>query len=247
MEEQFLRTAMLLGEEGVKNLSRKRVAVFGVGGVGGHVVEALARSGVGAIDLIDNDIVNPSNINRQLIATWDTVGRQKTEVMKERVASINPRCLVETHNLFFLPEREEELPFDRYDYIVDAIDTVTAKIALVMIAQERNIPIISSMGTGNKLDPTKLEITDLYATSTCPLAKVMRRELKRLGVKKLTVLYSTEVARKPLEISGEGETVSETTDKPYVKRAPGSNAFVPACAGLMIGGYVVLKLSGAEK
>lgn len=238
MKEQFIRTAMLLGEEGIDRLQTKRVAVFGIGGVGGHVVEALARSGVGALDLIDNDVVSVSNINRQIIATYDTVGRYKTEVMKERVLSINPECKVTIYNTFYLPEERDKFPFTEYDYIVDAIDTVTAKIDLAVISQELSIPLISSMGTGNKLDPSQFEITDIYKTSVCPLAKVMRKELRDRGVKKLKVIYSKEEARKPLPL--EEEAQSETKRR----ATPGSTAFVPAVAGLMIAGEVIRELAG---
>lgn len=238
MKEQFIRTAMLLGEEGIDKLQTKRVAVFGIGGVGGHVVEALARSGVGALDLIDNDVVSVSNINRQIIATYDTVGRYKTEVMKERILSINPECKVTIYNTFYLPEGRDKFPFTEYDYIVDAIDTVTAKIDLAVLSQELSIPLISSMGTGNKLDPSQFEITDIYKTSVCPLAKVMRKELKERGVKKLKVIYSKEEARKPLPL--EEEAQSETKRR----ATPGSTAFVPAVAGLMIAGEVIRELAG---
>lgn len=238
MKEQFIRTAMLLGEEGIDKLQTKRVAVFGIGGVGGHVVEALARSGVGALDLIDNDVVSVSNINRQIIATYDTVGRYKTEVMKERILSINPECKVTIYNTFYLPEERNKFPFTEYDYIVDAIDTVTAKIDLAVLSQELSIPLISSMGTGNKLDPSQFEITDIYKTSVCPLAKVMRKELKERGVKKLKVIYSREEARKPLPL--EEEAQSETKRR----ATPGSTAFVPAVAGLMIAGEVIRELAG---
>lgn len=238
MKEQFIRTAMLLGEESIDRLQTKRVAVFGIGGVGGHVVEALARSGVGALDLIDNDVVSVSNINRQIIATYDTVGRYKTEVMKERILSINPECKVTIYNTFYLPEERDKFPFTEYDYIVDAIDTVTAKIDLAVLSQELSIPLISSMGTGNKLDPSQFEITDIYKTSVCPLAKVMRKELKERGVNKLKVIYSKEEARKPLPL--EEEAQSETKRR----ATPGSTAFVPAVAGLMIAGEVIRELAG---
>ena len=230
MEEQFVRTAMLLGQEGIESLQNKKVAVFGIGGVGGHAIEALARSGVGFLDLIDNDVVSKSNINRQIIATHDTVGRYKTEVMRERIQAINPRCKVRIYNTFYLPDLRDRFPFAEYDYIVDAIDTVTAKIDLALAAWELSIPIISSMGTGNKLNPSCLEITDIYKTSVCPLAKVMRRELKKRGVKQLKVVYSREAPLKPL-IPGEKSTT------------PGSTAFVPAVAGLMMAGEVVRALS----
>ncbi len=251
MKEQYIRTAMLFGEEAVDKLRNKRVVVFGVGGVGGHVVEVLARSGVGAIDLVDHDVVALSNINRQLIATYDTLGRKKIEVMKERILSIQPDCQVTLWDTFYLPEESEKFPFAEYDYIVDAIDTVTAKIDLVLQAQARDIPIISSMGTGNKLDPTKLVVTDIYKTSVCPLAKVMRRELKKRGVEKLKVVYSTEEALTPIAglVSEESAQKSIENDKSDAgnvesgtaprKATPGSNAFVPATAGLLIGSEVV--------
>lgn len=234
---------MLLGEEAVESLAGKRVAVFGIGGVGGHVTEVLARSGIGALDLIDMDVVSPSNLNRQLIATHDTIGRQKTEVMRERILSIQPQCRVRCYNTFYLPEKRDEFPFAEYDYIVDAIDTVTAKIDLAVLADHLGIPIISSMGTGNKLDPTRLEIADIYDTSVCPLAKVMRRELKARGVKKLTVVYSREEPRKPYRLGQEDESDEAALGK-RGKAIPGSTAFVPAAAGLIIGGYVVRELAG---
>ena len=234
---------MLLGEEAVESLAEKRVAVFGIGGVGGHVTEVLARSGIGALDLIDMDVVSPSNLNRQLIATHDTIGRQKTEVMRERILSIQPQCRVRCYNTFYLPEKRDEFPFAEYDYIVDAIDTVTAKIDLAVLADHLGIPIISSMGTGNKLDPTRLEIADIYDTSVCPLAKVMRRELKARGVKKLTVVYSREEPRKPYRLGQEDESDEAALGK-RGKAIPGSTAFVPAAAGLIIGGYVVRELAG---
>lgn len=237
MNDQFVRTAMLFGTDLQEKLSRKRVAVFGIGGVGGHVAEALARSGVGALDLIDSDMISVSNINRQIIATWDTVGRQKTEVMKERIASIYPDCKVTEYKTFYLPENREQFPFEEYDFIVDAIDTVTAKIDLVMVADELKIPIISSMGTGNKIHPELLEITDIYKTSVCPLAKVMRRELKSRGISKLKVVYSKETPIKPIPLE---------TD-PNRRSIPGSNAFVPAGAGLLIAGEVIRTLAGKTK
>ena len=190
MVNQFSRTELLLGKEAIKKLAASRVAVFGVGGVGGYVAEALARSGVGTIDLIDSDQVSLTNLNRQIIALHSTVGRYKTEVMKERILDINPDAAVHTHNCFFLPETKNEFDFSEYSYVVDAVDTVTAKIELVMEAQKAGTPIISSMGAGNKLDPTAFEVADIYKTSVCPLAKVMRRELKKRGVKKLKVVYS---------------------------------------------------------
>ena len=238
MKEQYIRTAMLFGKEAVEQLQQKRVIVFGIGGVGGHAVEVLARSGVGAIDLVDYDTVAMSNINRQLIATHDTIGRKKIEVMKERILSIQPECSVTLWDTFYLPEKAEEFPFEAYDYIVDAIDTVTAKIDLVLQAQSFGVPIISSMGTGNKLDPTKLTVADIYQTSVCPLAKVMRRELKKRGVEKLKVIYSTEEAMTPVNLG-----ITEKRDTAEGRRStPGSNAFVPATAGLLIGSEVVKAL-----
>ena len=197
MKEQFARTAMLLGEEGVKRLERARVAVFGIGGVGGYVAEALARSGVGHFLLVDSDRVALSNLNRQIIATLETVGQYKTQAMKERILSINPDAQVETRECFFLPENAEEFDFTGLDYVVDAVDTVTAKLELILRARRFGVPVISSMGAGNKLDASRLEVADIYQTSVCPLARVMRRELKARGVDRLKVVYSREEARKP--------------------------------------------------
>lgn len=236
MEEKFIRTGLLIGEEGLKKLEDSRVAVFGIGGVGGHVVEALARSGVGAFDLIDRDEVSESNINRQIIATTKTVGQPKVEVMKQRILEINPKAIVHTHQCFYMPENADVFNFYQYDYVVDAIDTVTAKIELVMQAQAVDTPIISSMGAGNKMDPTRFEVADIYKTSVCPLARVMRRELKKRGVKKLKVVYSKEEAMTPLiQMSDETKRV-----------IPGSNAFVPSVAGLIIAGEVIKDLSGRK-
>ncbi len=232
MLEQFSRTELLLGSEAMEKLNRKRVAVFGIGGVGGYVCEALVRSGIGAFDLIDNDVVSLTNLNRQIIATKSTVGRYKTEVMKERMLDINPEADVRIHNCFFLPENADQFPFEEYDYIVDAVDTVTAKIELIMKAKEKNIPIISAMGAGNKLDPSRFKVADIYKTDMCPLAKVMRKELKNRGIKKLKVVYSDEKPIKPL-----GE-VKEALN-PGKKSIPGSIAFVPAIPGLMIAGEIV--------
>ena len=218
MDEKFIRTGLLLGEEGVDRLAQARVAVFGIGGVGGHAVEALARSGVGKLDLIDKDVVSPSNINRQVIATTRTLGQYKTQAMKERILEINPQAEVVVHNCFFLPETAKEFAFQEYDYVVDAVDTVTAKLELVLRAQKANVPIISSMGAGNKLDPARFEVADIYETSVCPLARVMRRELKKRGVKKLKTVYSKEEPIKPqMQIVEESGRV-----------APGSVAFVPS-------------------
>ena len=230
--DQFSRTRMLLGDEAMAKLRAARVAVFGVGGVGGYVVEALARSGVGALDLIDSDTVALTNLNRQIIATLDTIGRPKVEVAAQRVASIQPECEVKTYQTFYLPETEQEFDFTAYDYIVDAIDTVAAKISLVLKAQKAGTPIICALGTGNKLDPTKLKLGDIYETSVCPLARVMRRELRKRGVKRLTVLWSEEEPIKPLPSEEETER----------RGLPGSSAFVPAAGGLIIAGRVVRDL-----
>lgn len=233
MENQWIRTELLLGEEAVEQLKKSHVAVFGVGGVGGYVVEALARTGVGTFDLIDRDTVSVSNINRQIIATHSTVGRVKVEVMKDRILEINSEAKVNIHKCFFLPENAGEFDFSRYSYVVDAVDTVTAKIELVMQARKAGVPIISSMGAGNKLDPTKFEVTDIYKTSVCPLAKVMRKELKKRGVKNLKVVYSTEKALQPgVDLSGEEGR----------RAVPGSVAFVPSVAGLIAAGEVIKDL-----
>ena len=199
MLTQFSRTELLLGKEAMEKLKNAKVAVFGIGGVGGYVCEALVRSGVGAFDLIDDDKVCLTNLNRQIIATRKTVGKYKTDVMKDRILEINPDARVEVHKCFFLPENADEFPFEEYDYIVDAVDTVTAKISLVMKAQEMNVPIISSMGAGNKLDASQFRVADIYKTKVCPLAKVMRHELKKRGVKKLKVVYSEEQPTRPVE------------------------------------------------
>lgn len=237
MINEYSRTELLLGEEGVSNLKKSSVMVFGVGGVGSHCIEALARSGVGKLVLVDNDVVSVTNINRQSIAYHSTVGRYKTEIMKERIKDICPEIEVITHEMFVLPENIETLFTEPIDYIIDAIDTVTAKLALVEIAKEKNIPIISSMGTGNKLHPERFEITDIYKTSVCPLCKVMRKELKARGIRKLKVLYSNE---QPINISG------RVTEEEMGKRRslPGSVAFVPSVAGLIIAGEVVRELAG---
>lgn len=237
MEEFYSRTAMLLGEEAIKKLSEARVAVFGIGGVGGYVVEALVRAGVGAIDLIDNDEVCRSNLNRQIIATGSTLGMFKVDAMEARIKDINPQCEVKKYQCFYLPETAAQFDFTRYAYVVDAIDTVTGKIHLVMQAKEAGVPIISSMGTGNKLNPTELEVADIYKTSVCPLAKVMRRELKKRGVEKLKVVYSKEEPLTPFAVEE-----SRADDK---RRAtPGSVSFVPSVAGLIIASEVIKDLIG---
>ncbi len=248
MLTQFSRTELLLGKEGMERLKNARVAVFGVGGVGGYVCEALVRSGVGAFDLIDDDKVCLTNINRQIIATRSTVGKYKVDVMKERMLDINPDVKVETYKCFFLPENADDFPFAEYDYVVDAVDTVTAKIELVMKCQSMGVPIISSMGAGNKLDASAFQVADIYKTKMCPLAKVMRRELKKRGVKKLKVVYSEEKPTRPIEdmaIScrthcicppGAAHKCTERRD------IPGSVAFVPSVAGLIVAGEVVKDL-----
>ncbi len=251
MQDQFSRTEILLGKEAMAKLKASRVAVFGIGGVGGYVCEALVRSGVGAFDLTDDDKVCLTNLNRQIIATCKTVGQYKTEVMKERIRDINPDADVRIHQCFFLPENADQFPFKEYDYIVDAVDTVTAKIELVMKAQENNIPIISSMGAGNKLDAGGFKVADIYETKVCPLAKVMRRELRKRNVKHLKVVYSEEEPITPIApIADETDSCktggicpSGTQRNGTVRRAiPGSVAFVPSVAGLMIAGEVVKDL-----
>lgn len=239
---QFVRTELLLGRDGLTRLKEARVAVFGIGGVGGHVCEALARSGVGAFDLVDSDRVSLSNLNRQIIALRSTLGRYKTEVMKERILDINPEAEVRECRCFFLPENAREFPFEEYDYVVDAVDTVTAKIELVMRAGERKVPIISSMGAGNKLEASMFRVADIYDTRVCPLAKVMRRELKKRGVERLKVVYSEETPILPQEEGERFEEVSGPEDR-KAGRIPGSAAFVPSVAGLIIAGEVVKDLS----
>lgn len=235
MEERNIRTAMLIGEKSVGKLKASRVAVFGIGGVGGYTVEALARAGVGAIDIIDNDTVSESNINRQLIATYDTVGMNKTDALEARIRSINPDCRVTKHTKLFTPDNACEFDFEDYDYVVDAIDTVSGKIALVTSCESANTPIISAMGAGNKLDPTAFEVTDIYKTSVCPLARVMRTELKKRGIKGLKVVYSKEAARKPIQI----ETDVGAVDIGPRRATPASISFVPSVAGLIIASEVI--------
>jgi tRNA A37 threonylcarbamoyladenosine dehydratase len=248
MLNQFSRTELLVGKEAMEKLANSRVAVFGIGGVGGYTVEALVRSGVGAIDLIDDDKVCLTNLNRQIYATRKTVGKYKIDVAEERIHEINPDAVVTKHQTFYTPETAEQFDFAQYDYVVDAIDTVTGKIALVMNAKEAGVPIISSMGAGNKMDPTAFEVADIYKTSVCPLAKVMRRELKKRGVKKLKVVYSKEPAMTPIDdmaiscrthcICPPG-TARKCTQR---RQVPGSNAFVPSVVGLIIAGEVIKDL-----
>lgn len=236
--ERLRRTEMLLGEEGLKRLQNAKVAVFGIGGVGGYVAEALARSGIGSIDLIDSDKVAESNVNRQIIALSGTIGKYKTDVMKERILEINPQARINVFHCFFLPENRELFDFAGYSYIADAVDTVTAKIELVLQAKAYHVPIISSMGTGNKLNPAGFEVADIYETSVCPLARVMRRELKKRGIKDLKVVYSKE---EPLIPKDMGEKAGEGSAR---RAIPGSVAFVPSVAGLMMAGEIVRDIAG---
>ncbi len=248
MLDQFSRTQLLIGKEGIEKLASSRVAVFGIGGVGGYVCEALVRSGVRKFDLIDDDKVCLTNLNRQIIATRKTIGKYKTEVMAERMREINPDVDVRTHKCFFLPENEDEFPFEEYDYIVDAVDTVTAKLTLVTKAQSLNIPIISSMGAGNKLDPTAFKVSDIYKTKMCPLAKVMRIECRKRKIKKLKVVYSEEKPIRPLEdmsISCRAHCICPPGAKHKCterRDIPGSVAFVPSVVGLIIAGEVIKDL-----
>jgi len=225
---------MLVGEQAVNALKNKKVIVFGVGGVGGYVCEALCRSGVGRIDVVDNDTVSLTNINRQIIATSDTVGKNKTSVMAERLKSINPDVKVLEYNMFYLPETADEIDLSEYDYVVDAIDTVSGKLELAVRCQRLGVPLVSSMGTGNKLDPSKIVVTDIHKTRICPLARVMRGLCKKNGIKKLTVVYSEEEPITPLFQPKENDNSN--------KSIPASSAFVPPAAGLMIASYVVQKL-----
>ncbi len=250
MLDQFSRTQLLLGNDGMDRLKGARVAVFGIGGVGGYAVEALVRSGIAAFDLIDDDRVCLTNLNRQIIATRKTVGQYKVEVMRDRILEINPKAQVQIHKCFYLPETANEFDFSSYSYIIDAVDTVTAKIELIMRAGEAGVPIISCMGAGNKLDPTQFEVADIYKTEICPLARVMRRELKKRGVKKLKVVYSKEKPIRPLEdmaISCRNNCICppgaerKCTDR---RDIPGSIAFVPSVAGLILAGEVVKDIAG---
>ena len=234
---QFARTELLLGKEGVKKLQDCRVAVFGVGGVGGYAVEALARSGVGTIDIIDNDDISITNINRQIIATHSTVGRNKVDVAAERIHDINPQCRVYAHKVFYLPETADQFDFREYDYVIDAIDTVAGKIQIIEAAKAADVPVISAMGAGNKLDPSAFKVADISRTSVCPLAKVMRRELRRRGISLVKVVYSEEEPLKP-EYDVDAE-IKGTGGRP----APGSIAFVPSAAGLVLAGEVIKDLA----
>ena len=250
MLNQFSRTQLLYGEEAMKKLASARVAVFGIGGVGGYVVEALARSGIGAIDLIDDDKVCLTNINRQIIATRKTIGQYKVDVAAERIHDINPDCLVTAHKTFFLPETQDQFDFNEYDYVGDAIDTVAGKLAIIEKAKEAGVPVISSMGAGNKLNPAMFEVADIYKTSVCPLAKVMRHECKKRGIKSLKVVYSKEKPIRPYEdlsISCRTNCVCPPgTERKCTQRRdiPGSVAFVPSVVGLIIAGEVLNELAG---
>ena len=251
MLNQFSRTQLLLGQEGMEKLFQARVAVFGIGGVGGYTVEALARSGVGTLDLIDDDKICLTNLNRQIFATRKTVGQYKVDIAQQRILEINPKAVVHTYKTFYAPQTAELFDFSQYDYVVDAIDTVTGKLELVEQAEKAGVPIISSMGAGNKMDPTAFEVADIYETSVCPLARVMRRELKRRGIRKLKVVYSKEPPMTPIDdmaiscrtncICPPG-TARKCTQR---RQVPGSNAFVPSVVGLIIAGEVVKDLTGA--
>lgn len=253
MLNQFSRTELIFGKEAMERLALSRVAVFGIGGVGGYTVEALARSGIGALDLIDDDRICLTNLNRQLHATRKTVGKYKADVAAERVAEINPSCVVTVHKTFYMPETAHEFDFTRYDYIVDAIDTVTGKLTIIENAKACGTPVISSMGAGNKADPTAFEVADIYQTSVCPLARTMRRELKKRGIDRLKVVYSREEPIRPnedMEISCRNHCICPpgTVRKCTVRRdIPGSNAFVPSVVGLIIAGEVVKDLIGYKK
>ena len=250
MLNQFSRTQLLLGQEGMEKLFQARVAVFGIGGVGGYTVEALARSGVGTLDLIDDDRICLTNLNRQIFATHKTVGQYKVDIAQQRILEINPKAVVHTYKTFYAPQTAELFDFSQYDYVVDAIDTVTGKLELVEQAEKAGVPIISSMGAGNKMDPTAFEVADIYETSVCPLARVMRKELKKRGIKKLKVVYSKEPPMTPIDdmsiscrtncICPPG-TARKCTQR---RQVPGSNAFVPSVVGLIIAGEVVKDLSG---
>ena len=240
MQNRFIRTQMLLGGDNMKKLENSKVAVFGIGGVGGYVCEALVRSGVGGFLLVDSDTVSISNINRQIIATDDTVGRPKTEVMKERMLSINPDVSVRIRDCFFLPENADTFDFGEFDYIVDAVDTVTAKLAIITKAKNEGVPVISSMGAGNKLDPGAFRIADIYDTKICPLARVMRQECKKRGIDSLTVVYSEEEPRRPDPSLAQAERSAAAPRRDL----PGSTAFAPSAAGLLIASKVIKDLTG---
>lgn len=242
MLDQFSRTELLLGREGVERLARAHVAVFGLGGVGGYAAEALVRSGVGTLDLVDSDRVSLTNLNRQILATQKTLGKYKADAARERALEINPEAVVNARRVFYGPDTAGEFDFSQYDYVVDAIDTVTGKLALIQQALEAGTPVISCMGAGNKLDPTSFRVADIYETSVCPLARVMRKELKRRGVRRLKVVYSQEPPRNP-----EGTLYQESLAGEVRRQVPGSVAFVPAAAGLILAGEVVRDLALGKK
>ena len=239
---QFSRTELLYGEEAMRKLAASRVAVFGIGGVGGYVVEALVRSGVGTLDIIDDDKVCMSNLNRQIIATRETIGRYKVDVAEERIHDINPDCVVNAHKTFFLPETQDQFDFNEYDYVVDAIDTVAGKLAIIEKAKKAGTPVISSMGAGNKINPAMFEVSDIYKTTICPLAKVIRHECRKRGIDSLKVVYSKEMPIKPLEDTGCSQEVAENRTK--LRATPGSTAFVPSVVGLIIAGEVINDITG---
>ena len=249
MQNRFSRTQLLYGENVMRFFAARRIAVFGVGGVGGYVAEALARSGIGALDLIDHDRVDVSNLNRQILATERTVGRYKVDAAEERIKDINPECRVRTYKTFYLPDTQDQFDFCAYDYVIDAIDTVTGKLCIIENAKKAGVPVISSMGTGNKVHPEALEVADIYETSVCPLAKVMRRECRKRGIDSLKVVYSKEVPVRPQRSPSVNGTereieVSETGRRAAPRKdIPGSTAFVPSAAGMIIAGAVINDLA----
>ena len=247
MVDQFSRSRLLYGEKGIETLSRARIAVFGLGGVGGHIAESLVRTGIGTIDIIDHDTVDITNMNRQIIATYETIGMDKVDAMEQRLLSINPHCHIIKHDCFYLPETADEFDLSIYDYVVDAVDTVTAKLELITRAIKANTPIISAMGAGNKTDPTALRIADIYETSVCPLARIMRKELRKRNIKHLKVCYSTEAPKEQVIQTEANQTEASgipQEDASHTRRStPGSNAFVPAAMGLAIAAEVVRDLT----
>ena len=244
MQDRFSRTRMLYGPEAMERLAASRVAVFGVGGVGGYVVEALVRSGIGALDVIDSDRVCLSNLNRQILATEKTIGQYKVEAAEKRIHEINPACRVRTYTTFFLPETQDQFDFSKYDYVADAIDTVAGKLAIIEKAKREGVPVISCMGAGNKVNASMLEVADLYQTSGCPLARIMRRECRRRGIDSLKVVYSREEPVRPAEERDTGGS-SDAEKKTGRRSVPGSTAFVPSVAGLLIAGEIINELAGA--
>ena len=241
IREEHIRTAMLLGERAMQRLANARVAVFGVGGVGGHLCEALARAGIGAIDLFDNDTVSLSNVNRQAVAAHSTVGRPKVEVMRERILDIAPTCQVQSYQAFYLPENADDYPLEQYDYIADAVDTVSAKLELAVRAERAGVPLIAAMGAGNRTDPTRFRVTDLFSTSGCPLARVMRRELKARGIRRLKVVFSDEPTAAPPQ-----DAPQVVADPEMRKAPPASLPFVPSVAGLIMAREIVFDLIAEE-